>query len=65
MDSLKQYEKELEGILHSLEKYLALQYLAWHGKVVDIVLKYEFSHHCGNFKAQVDGSACGSYMFVH
>lgn len=40
-----------------------LQYLALHEKVVDIVLKYEFAHHCGNFKAQVDNNAWDLVLF--
>lgn len=64
MNSLQLYEMELEGIMYQLQKYLAMQYLACHGVLVDISLDYEFCHQCPICIKHTDSRSCGIYMFV-
>ena len=61
MDSLRVYKQAFVDLFHPLQRYLALQYFALHGRIMGITFNYEFYHTCPNFIAQTDGSSCGIY----
>ena len=61
MDSLCMYEKEIIKVFGPLRKYLALQYVALHGRDIGITFNYECYHSCPHFIAQTDASSCGIF----
>ena len=62
MDSLLNYEKDLVKVFYPLQRYLALQYFALHGRAMGITFKFECYHRCPNFIKQSDGRSCGIYL---
>ena len=61
MDSLHVYERNLVEVFYPLQRFLALQYFALHGRGTGITFRYERYHSCPNFIAQTDGSSCGIF----